>query len=143
MRSQLAAEKANPHHQILGDKVRPASSYPAGVSPNSSAVIAVTLVADLPDAMAVLRTAVLLARSFKTKLSVDVLGMKNFVISPADDLHEVPVQKLLDPIQAHLREIMSSGTRGFVLEASLTTASFLTVGSIALRVHTEDSSRRT
>ena len=27
-----------------------------------------------------LRTAALLARSFKTKLSIDVLGMKNFVI---------------------------------------------------------------
>ena len=54
MRSQLAAEKANPHHEVLADKVRSASSYPAEVSPNSSAVIAVTLVADLSDAMAVL-----------------------------------------------------------------------------------------
>lgn len=143
MRSQVAAEKANPHHEVLADKVRSASSHPAEVSPNSSAVIAVTLVADLSDAMAVLRTAVLLARSFKTKLSVDVMGMKNFVISPADDLHEVSVQKMLDPIQAHLREIMDSGTRAFVLEASLTAASFLTVGSIELRVHTEDSNQRT
>lgn len=138
MRSQLAAEKANPHREVLADKVRSASSYPAEVSPNSSGVIAVTLVADLSDAMAVLRTAVLLARSFKTKLSVNVLGMKNFGISPADDLREVPVQKMLDPIQAHLCEIMSSGTRAFVLEASLTAASFLTVGSITLRVYTEE-----
>lgn len=142
MRSQMAAEKANPH-QVLTGEVQSASSYPAEVSANLSAVVAVTVVADLADVLAVLRTAALLARSFKTKLSVDILGMKNFVIGPADDLHQVPVQKMVDPIEAHLCEMMSSGTRAFVLEASFTAASFLTVGSIALRVHTEESTQRT
>jgi len=138
MRSQMAAEKPNPH-QTLGGKARSASSYLAEVSPNSSAVVAVTVVADLSDILAVLRTAALLARSFKTKLSVDVPGLKSFVISPSDDVHQVPVQKMLDPIQSHLCEIMSLGTRAFVLEANVTAASFLTVGSIALRVRTEES----
>jgi hypothetical protein len=142
MRSQMTTEKPN-LHQALGGEVRPASSYPAEVSPNSSTVVAVTVLADLLDVLAVLRTAALLARNFKTKLSVDVLGMKNFVISPADDLHQVPVQKMLDPIQTYLRELMTSGTRAFVLEANFTTASFLTVGSIALRVRTEESAQRT
>jgi hypothetical protein len=132
----MAGEKANPHHQVLSGEVRSASSYSADLSPNSSAVIAVTLVADLSDAMAVLRTAALLARSFRTTLSVDVLGMKDFVISPADDPQQASVEKMLDPIRAHLRETVSSGTQAFVLEASLTAASFLTVGSIVLRVHT-------
>jgi hypothetical protein len=62
--------------------------------------------------------------------------MKDFVISPADDPQQASVEKMLDPIRAHLRETVSSGTQAFVLEASLTAASFLTVGSIVLRVHT-------
>lgn len=143
MRSQVAAKKANPYHQALTGEVRSPNSYPAEVGLNSSAVIAVTVVADLSDVLAVLRTAALLARSFRTTLSVDVLGMKNFLISPADDLQQALVEKMLDPIEAHLRDAMSPGTRAFVLEASLTAASFLTVGSIVLRVHAEESTQRT
>jgi len=142
MRSQMAAEKPN-LHRILGGEARSASSYLDEVSPNSSTVIAVTVVADLPDVLAVLRTAALLARSFKANLSVDVQGTKNFVISPADKVYQMPVQKILDPIQVRLREIMSSGTQSFVLEASFTAASFLAAGSIAVRVHTGESAQRT
>ena len=142
MRSQTVAEKPNPQH-APGGEVRSSSSYPAEVSPNSSAVMAFSVVADIADVLAVLRTAVLLARSFKTNLSVDVQGTKNFVMSPADDVYQMPVQKILDPIQARLREIMSSGMQSFVLEASFTAASFLAAGSIAVRVHTGESDQRT
>jgi hypothetical protein len=136
----MAAGKPN-RHQVPDGEVRSERPYPAEVSPNSSAVMAVTVVADLPDVLAVLRTAALLARSFKTKLSVDVPGMNPFAISPADDVHPMPVQKMLDPIQAHLCEITGSA-RTFVLQANFTAASFLTVGSIALRVHTGESAER-
>ncbi len=142
MRSQTVAEKPNPHH-ASGGEGRSSSSYPAEVSPNSSAVMAFSVVADIADVLAVLRTAVLLARSFKTNLSVDVQGTKNFVISPAEDVYQMPVEKILDPIQARLREIVSSGNRFFVIEANLTAASFLTVANIAMRVHAGESDQRT
>ena len=142
MRAQTVAEKPNPQH-ASGGEVRSSSSYPAEVSPNSSAVMAFSVVADIADVLAVLRTAALLARSFKTNLSVDVQGMKNFVISPADDARQMPVQEMLDPIQARLCEIISSGKRFFVIEANLTAASFLTVGNLAMRVHTGDTDQRT
>jgi hypothetical protein len=141
MRSQTVAEKPNPQH-ASGGEVRSSSSCLAEVSPNSSAVMAFSVLADIADVLAVLRTAVLLARSFKTNLSVDVQGTKNFVISPADDVYQMPVQKILDPIQVRLREIMFSGRQSLVLEASFTAASFLAAGSIAVRVHTGESDQR-
>jgi hypothetical protein len=137
----MTAAKLNPH-QVLGDDVQSASSYLAGVSPNASVVIAVSVVADLTDVLAVLRTAALLARSFRTKLSVDIPGMKDFVVSPVDAADQMAVQKMLDSIQAHVDEDMSSGTRVFMMEVNLTAASFLTIGNIAVRVHTGDSVQR-
>lgn len=141
MGSQMTAEKPS-RHEPIGGEVRAKASYLAEVSPTSSAVIAVTVVADLQDVLAVLRTAALLARSFRTKLSIDVLGTKNLVIDFADNTRQISVKKILDLIQSNLREMTSFDTRVFVLEANLTAASFLTVGSISVRVHTGESDQR-
>lgn len=141
MRSQTLSEKPNWQH-AAGSEMRSVDSYPATVSPNSSTVIAITTVADLQDVLAVLRTAALFARNFGTKLSIDVLGSKNLVIDPADDNQRLSLKKLLDPIQAQLRETVPSDTGGFVLEANLTAASFLSVSNISVRVHTGESDQR-
>ena len=119
--------------------LRPPCSYTGSVSPASSAVIGVTVVADLQDALAALRTAGLLARSLKATLSIDVFGMKSVIVGPAESENRATVMETLDLIHTHLSEIMSSGTGSLILEANITAASFLTIGGISVRVHAGDA----
>jgi len=109
------------------------------VSPNSSAVIGFTLAADLQDVSALLRTAALFAKNLKTKLSVDVSGRKTFLIDPADDLHEISVNKILEPIDSQLRTVVAADTTTLVVELNFTAASFLTAGSISVRIRGRSS----
>jgi hypothetical protein len=122
--------------QAGADQLRSAGPYPTKVSPNSSAILAITVGTDLQDVLAVVRTAALLSRSFGTKLSIDILGAKNVVMGPEDEGHAGSLTRVLDVVQAELRETPTANTQGFVLEATFTAASFLNASSISVRIHT-------
>ena len=133
MRSAVTSEK--PAWPQSAQTMGPKDSYLAQISPNSSAEIAFSVVADLHDVLAALRTVALFARSFETKLSVDVLGIQPFVIDPSNAEHDATIKKILQSVHAHLREMASADERAFVLETNLTAASFLTINSIVIRIH--------
>jgi hypothetical protein len=58
----------------------------ADVEPNSSALLAITMLPDLQEALAVLRTAALLARSSNSQLCIEISGMESLVIDTAAEL---------------------------------------------------------
>ena len=80
--------------------IRPATQTIEGILPRnvnedlpiSSAIVGVTLLGDLEDVLAVLRTAILLARSLKAPLSLSVIG-KDIL---SGDVDETLVPELLD-----------------------------------------------
>ena len=129
MQSRIAEE----HNS--GAEAQSKSSYLAGASPNASALVALTVVADVHDVMAVLRTAALLSRSFKTKLSIEISGLEALLIDPLNRDCPESVKDVLDRAETHLSGLISSNTHCFMLEAEMTTASFLTIGDIRVRVH--------
>ena len=96
--------------------------------PISSAIVGVTLLGDLEDVLAVLRTAVLLARSLKAPLSLNLLG-KDIL---SGDVDETPVPELLDSARTQLRGLNAPA---FTMEVNIIAASFVSAGSITMCVH--------
>src|ERR1700686_672039 len=92
------------------------------VSANSSAILGVTLLGDPEDALAALRTAVLLAKNLRATLSVDLSGRDIFSI----DFGEAPRSKLatgfLDSVRAELRRLISICGPDLILEVTITSA---------------------
>jgi hypothetical protein len=106
------------------------------VSPNASAIVGVTLMGDFDDVLAVLRTAVLLAKNMKAPLSLDLLGRDilpgNFDDTPYSKL----VSELLDSARAQLGLLAASV---FAMEVNVVAASFVSAGSITMRIRTANS----
>lgn len=86
---------------------------------------------DLEEVLAVLRTAVVLARNLSAPLSVKLPGKGIFPV----DLGEAPsspeVSRLLDSTRAQLGRI---GSPGFIMEVNLVAASFVRGGSITMHI---------
>jgi hypothetical protein len=126
----------------------PRSGHPAScpesylAQMNSSAEVAFSVFADLQDVLATLRTMALFARSFRTKLSIELFGTDRVLIEPHDDEHESSARKALNAVQARLRETTSSEARAFVLEIDLVAASFFTIDTIAVRLRHRSPGRR-
>ena len=116
-----------------------AESYHAESLPNSSAIFAVTVLADIEDVLAVIRTAALLGKSFKASTSVDFMGEDAIHIESGDSPSQASLAKLLDVIQGKLCKQGSSEAPIFALEASITAASFLASGAIAVHIRGTDS----
>ncbi len=116
--------------------IRPATQTIGGILsrnvnedlPISSAIVGVTLLGDLEDVLAVLRTAILLARSLKAPLSLSVIG-KDIL---SGDVDETLVPELLDSAKAQLRELNAPA---FTMEVNIIAASFVSAGSITMCVH--------
>ncbi len=89
----------------------------------------------LEEVLAVLRTATLLARTFKTQLCVD-LPEKETLVVDADDLYDASQVGLVDSAQIYLRQPMFSASPTFVLETNFTAATFISAGNISVRVRT-------
>ena len=106
------------------------------VSPHSSAIVGVTLLGDLEDVLAVLRTAVLLAKNMKAPLSLDLLGRDilpgNFDDTPYSKL----VSELLGSARAQLGRLNAPA---FAMEVNVIAASFVSAGSIAMCVRNANS----
>jgi hypothetical protein len=102
--------------------------------PNSSAVLAVTVLADIADVVAVIRTAALLGRSFNVSTAVDLPGESAIQIEANKNVSAAVLNKLLQSIEAKLRTQVLSPTPIFTLEAAVTAASFLAAGTISVRI---------
>lgn len=111
------------------------------ISPNSSVVAGVTLTGDWQDVMALLRTAIVLAKNLRTPL---FFGLPGGDILPVE-LDEVPngtlVSELLDSGRMQARGHRRA-TRSFAMEVNVIAASFVSAGSITMRVRTANSSSR-
>jgi hypothetical protein len=114
-----------------------ASGNADNISPNSSAIVGITVLADVEDVLAVLRTAVLFARSLQATLSVNLPGGEGLSALFGED--PASLSELLDSVQTELRELVSTGAPSFILEASVIAASFVSAGSISVRVRSANS----
>jgi len=108
----------------------------ADISRNSSALLAITILPDLQEALAVLRTAALLARSFNSRLCIEIAGMESLILNTPDDLGHKSFRRLCGQIQGNLRKLTSNGLV-LVLEAGLTAASFTRADTISVRIRAE------
>jgi hypothetical protein len=108
-------------------------------SPNSSVIFSVTVLTDMEDVLAVIRTAALLGKNFQASTSVNLLGEDAIHIGPEENRSQASLAKLLDVIQGRLCKQGSSRAPVFALEANITAASFLAAGTIAVHIRHSDS----
>jgi hypothetical protein len=120
-------------HQVHG-VTEPAPSYHVASAPNSSAILAVTVLAEIKDVLAVIRTAALLGNSFKASTLVDVMGEDAIYLESGENLSQASLESVLDSVQHKLSEYRSSQAPVFALEANITAASFLTAGTISVHI---------
>ena len=104
------------------------------VSPNSSAIVGITLLGDLEDALAVLRTTVLIARNLRATLFLDFPGKRVSSIHFGEDTCSTSASGLLDSVRPRLRKLMSVHRQALVLEVTITAASFISEGSVLMRI---------
>jgi hypothetical protein len=121
------------------DTIDIAQSYHPDSSPNSSAVLSVTVLADIEDVLAVIRTAALLGKSFKASTSIDLPGGDTIQIEAGDNLSDESLLKMLRSMQSKLCKQGPSQAAAFALEANITAASFLAAGTISVHIRAADS----
>lgn len=109
------------------------------VSPNSSAIMAITVLADAEDVLAVARTAFLLARNLRAPVTINLLGKEISSVYIGDSPGQLTLSELLESVQSELREFAYKRAPSFVLEASVVAASFVSAGSISVRVRAANS----
>ena len=106
------------------------------VSPHSSAIVGVTLLGDLEDVLAVLRTAVLLARNLRAPLSLSFPGKDVLPVDFGKAPYSTLVSELLDSARAQLRRLAAPA---FAMEVNVIAASFVSAGSITMCVRNANS----
>jgi len=111
------------------------------ISPNSSVVVGVTLTGDWQDVMAVLRTAILLARNLRTPLFFGLPGEDVLPVHLGEAPNAALVSELVDSARTQHRKRRRADT-SFAMEVNVIAASFVCAGSITMRVRTANSSSR-
>jgi len=106
------------------------------VSPHSSAIVGVTLLGDLEDVLAVVRTTVLLARSMKAPLSLSFPGKDVLPVDFGETPCSTLVSDLLDSARAQLGRLNAPA---FAMEVDIVAASFVCAGSITMRVRSANA----
>ena len=107
--------------------------------PNASAIFSVSALGARDDIVATVRTAVLFARSSGASLSVTVLDECVMNLQGGAPVPHGSLESSLSSIRTKLLTSGStSGLPNFALEASISSASFLSSGSISLRVRCLD-----
>jgi hypothetical protein len=101
------------------------------VSPHSSAIVGVTLLGDLDDVLACLRTAVLLARNLRATLFLGLPGKEVLPVRFSEAPCSTLVSELLDSARAQLLRL---AVPTFAMEFNVIAASFVCAGSITMRV---------
>ena len=105
-----------------------------GVTPNSSAIIGVTLIGDLEDVLAVLRTGTFLARNLRATLSVELPGKDVFSVHLDQVSSPIVLLGLLDSVKAQHCNLDSAPITEFIVEITITAASLISEGIISIRV---------
>jgi hypothetical protein len=128
------------HAQLENEGIPSALAYHAESLPNASANFSISTLADREDILAAIRTAILLARTSRTSLSVTVLDEPVLQLGPGDPVPHETLDHLLNSIRTKLF-IPRPMNRwvGFALEATIASASFLTAGTITVQVRSVDS----
>jgi hypothetical protein len=101
------------------------------VFPNSSAIVGTTLLGDLEDALAVLRTVVLLSRNLGARLFLGLPGMDVLPVHFDEAPQFTSVSELLDSTRTQLGGL---NAMTFAVEVNIVAASFVCSGSITMRV---------
>lgn len=125
-------------HQVHGGRDNPVetvASYHAESSPNSSAIVAVTVLADVDDVLAFIRTAAVLGHNFDSSTEIDLLGESTIHIGSGENSSRESLENLLDSIEGKLLDRRAPKLPVFAVEASITAASFLTRGAISVHIH--------
>lgn len=108
------------------------------ISPNSSVVAGVTLTGDWQDVKAVLRTAILLAKNLRTPLFFALPGEEVLAVQLGGP-NATLVSELVDSATTQGRRHRGAAPR-FAMEVDVVAASFVSAGSITMRVRTANSS---
>jgi hypothetical protein len=116
-----------------------ASHRADGVTPTSSVVLGITVLADGADVPAVLRTAVLLAKNVRATLYLDLPGKDIFEVHFGRASSPKMLSGLLDSVEQQPNEVVAMSGPGFGLEATIIAASFVSAGSISMRVRSASS----
>lgn len=126
------------HVRRGGSAVEIAPSYHAESSPNSSVILTVTVLADVEDVLAMIRTAALLGGNFKVSTSIDLFGAEPIQIDCHENETRASLKGVLDSIEDGLLEHAASHAPAFAVETTITAASFLAAGAIAIHVRSAD-----
>jgi hypothetical protein len=116
--------------------VHPMEVAADGVTPNSSAIVGVTLVGDMEEIIAVLRAGTLVARNLKLTLSVELPGENVFPVYVDQVSSPAALSGLLDSAKTILCKLDSSPITVFVVEVTVTAASLVAEAVIAIRIRT-------
>ena len=108
------------------------------VSPHSSAIVGVTMLGDLEDVLAVLRTAVVLARNLRATLFLGLSGKDVFPVHFGEAAYSTLVAEVLDSAGAQLRGLGAP----FAMEVNIVAASFISEGAITMRVRSTNTALR-
>ena len=100
--------------------------------PISSAIVGITLLGDLEDVLAVVRTTVLLASSMKAPLSLNLFERDILPDNVGETPYSTLVSELLNSVRAQLRGLAATV---FTMEVSVVAASFVCAGAITMNVH--------
>jgi hypothetical protein len=114
----------------------------ADVAPNASAIVGVTLLGDVDDVLAVLRTTVLLARNLKASLSIEFPGRDSSPYFFSEAPSAARFSGLLGSVEPHLRKLISERSPMLASEVTVTAASFVSKGTISMRVRSVSASVR-
>jgi len=87
---------------------------------------------DLEDVLAVIRTTVLLARSLKAPLSLNLFERDILPDKVGETPYSTLVSELLNFVSAQLRGLAATA---FTMEVSVVAASFVCAGSVTMSVH--------
>ena len=98
-------------------------------------MLAVTVLADVGDVLAVIRTAALLGSNFKASMEINLPGQSAIHIESGENGSRESLESLLRSIQDRLSDHQALKNRVFAVEASITAASFLTRGAISVHIH--------
>ena len=106
------------------------------VSPCLSAMVGVTLLGDIEDVLAAVRTVVLLARNLRASLSLCLPGKAVLEF----DLGETPCSAVAELLESTRVQIAKTPTTAFAMELDVVAASFVGAGAITMRVRTANAS---
>lgn len=105
----------------------------------SSGMFSLTVLGDLQDVLACVRTTILLSKCSGLSITIQAIAdLPPIHLEPRDALEPSSRKKLLRSIKTSLAVASSSPPDRFRVETDITSASFLSISSISLRIRVAD-----